>query len=164
MVETAPENISEHLPDQLDRIDRNIVALCQSIDDMRKDYSKIVFALIGVVTATIGAKFIGTPWYIDLAVYFTEFSMAFLFFSTIQAWKSLTKQMKATRVIAILLLIVSSVTQTIVYAPGVEHSPIWFPPVINVLLSLLAVTLVWSAWSYRSMPSKHKEANHGCAL
>jgi hypothetical protein len=124
---------------------------------MRKDYSKIIYALIGIIGATLGMKLIGTPWYIDLAIYFTEFSTLFLILTTWKFWKELNLAMRIVRVFAILLFATSSITQTFIYSPIDQNPPVWFPFVINILQTMLALAFIWSAWMFKP----HK-ANKSC--
>lgn len=131
---------------QLDSIAKDMAVTCKTLDMMRKDYNKIIYALIAIVAANLGLKFISTPWYIDVAVYLCTFSGAFVLCQLIMVWNELRLANQVMRILTIAVLLTSSVTQMIIYHPGEEASPGWFPITINILLTLLAVSMVWSVW------------------
>ncbi|MFA5377994.1 MAG: hypothetical protein WC455_19745 [Dehalococcoidia bacterium] len=134
--------------DTLASIDKSLAVICTTLDIMRKDYNKIIYALIGIVAASFGMKFIATPWYVDLAVYICELVGVFVFFQLISVWKDLNLANKAMRIVLITIMLISSVTQSVIYHPGHEASPPWFAPIINILLILLGITSMWAVWKH----------------
>ena len=140
----------------LNSIDKSIAIMCNTLDIMRKDYNKIIYALIGIVAASLGLKFVNTPWYIDAAIYVCELVGVFVTFHLISIWKDLNLSNRVMRIVLISIMLFSSVVQTLVYRPGHDPSPQWFSPIINILLILLGVTSMWAVWKHK--PAKSKEA------
>ena len=56
--------------------------LVSALNDSTK---KTVMAMIGLIAASIGSKYIGTPWYIEIAMWFTMSGSLFVFLVTL--WK-----------------------------------------------------------------------------
>ena len=45
---------------------------------LNNNIMKIVYALLGVIGANVGTKFIGTPWYVELSMYSLMFGAVFV--------------------------------------------------------------------------------------
>jgi hypothetical protein len=59
------------------------------LESLNSSIMKIFYALIGLATASIGTKFIGTPWYIEIGMYTAIFSAVFVLLITVSKWKCL---------------------------------------------------------------------------
>lgn len=51
---------------------------------------KIFYALVALAGASLGTKFIGTPWWIEIAMYTAVFSALFVLLITVSKWKCLS--------------------------------------------------------------------------
>jgi len=138
----------------------NTERIVLALDMMRKDYNKIIYALMGMVAATIGIKFIGTPWYIDLSTFFTLGAGVFLLGVLIGQWKSFSINQRITRIIISLFMLFVAITQIFVYRIGDEIPPEWFPPMTHLFFVAIAVCITISTWKMRLSPKdKNKKAN-----
>jgi hypothetical protein len=140
----------------LNSIDKSLAVMCNTLDIMRKDYNKIIYALIAILAASLGLKFVNTPWYIDAGVYLCEAGGVFVLLLLLSSWKELNLANRSMRIVLVAIMLFSSIVQTIVYSPGSEPSPKWFSPIISGLLILLAITSSWAVWRHK--PAKSKEA------
>ncbi len=136
----------ESMNSTLASIDKNQAMMNSTLSIMRTDYTKIIFALIAVVAASLGLKFINTPWYVDVAVYLCELSGTFVLFQLISVWKRINLANKVLRIVLVAIMIFSSVVQTCVYHPVEEPAPSWFLLVINLMLIVLAICSLWAVW------------------
>lgn len=116
------------------------------LDKVEKNQMKQFLALIGVIMALIGQKFIATPWWIDVSVILALISGSFLLGILIAWWKEYSLAQKVTRLTGSTLLLFSSIASIYVFQPGIKQSPPWFPPIINILMILLAISLMWAGW------------------
>lgn len=133
----------------------NTELTCQAIEMMHKDYSKIVFALLGIVAATLGLKFAGTPWYIDATIYLSLFAGVFVLGVSISFRKDLALPQRVLRFIFSTFMIFNGIVQTVIYQPGTEVAPTWFTPIIEFFLIIIAFCLVWATWTIK--PKKVKK-------
>ena len=157
----------------LENVNTNIVTMCNTLNSidknqsvqtatlsmMRNDYNKIIYALIGVIAASLGLKFINTPWYVDVAVFICELTGVFVFFHLISVWKTLNLANRILRILLVVIMLFSSVVQTIVYHPVEEPAPTWFIFAVNILLILLAGSSLWAVWVHKPKvpPAKTQE-------
>ena len=61
----------------------------QNLTLLRGDIMKIVYALLGLVAANFGLKYLGTPWYLYLFVGASIVTCVFLLCVTISSWKKI---------------------------------------------------------------------------
>ena len=134
----------------LQSIDTRLAVLCNTTDIMRKDYNKFIYALIAVVAAQFGMKFISTPWYIDLAVYLAELSGVFVLLHLICTWKESSIATKIMRIVVVTIWLFSSGAQTIIFRPDNEPPPTWYLPILNGLLIVLAIAVSWLSWRHKT--------------
>ena len=121
--------------------------ICDKLESIEKNQMRQFLALIGVIMALIGQKFISTPWWIDVSVILALISGSFLAGLLIVWWKIYSKPQKATRIIGATLMLFSSITNIFIFRAGLEKAPEWFPPIINILMILLAIALMWAGWT-----------------
>jgi ABC-type xylose transport system permease subunit len=109
---------------------------------------------VGVIMALIGQKLIATPWYVDVAVILCLFAGTFLLMSLCYWWKHFSSPQRAVRLAGILLMLSSSITQIWIYHPGHEAAPVWFTPMVNGLLVLVAAAFIWAGWVIKPRKSE----------
>lgn len=127
----------------------NSAKSCTILEDIQKNNQKFVFALIAVIAGQIGLKFAGTPLYVDVAIYLCLFSGTFLLASLVAWFKEFDWPQRSSRIFTSTLLITSAITQISIYQPGEEVPPDWFIPLINILMILMAVSMLWVGWKQR---------------
>ncbi len=133
-------------------VDKPITPIQQLLMDSaanRAVLNKLFAAQCGTIVAVVGQKFIATPWYVDVTVIMSLISGTFLAVTLKTWWKSYSVPQKVVRIAGSALLLISSVTQIWIYRPGEELPPSWFPCVINILLTALAVALMWAGWTQK---------------
>ncbi len=159
------ENISTNIATMcstLTSIDKNETVQTNTLLMMRNDYNKIIYALIAVIAASLGLKFINTPWYVDVAVFLCELTGVFVFFHLISVWKYLNLANRVMRIVLIVVMLFSSIVQTCVYHPVEEPAPSWFLLVVNVLLILLAVSSLWAVWFHKPKKQAVEQSKGEC--
>jgi hypothetical protein len=138
-----------------DQILLNQVAMCKTLEGIKDNTFKQFAGLIGVIMALIGSKLIGTPWYIDLAVILCLVSGTFLTMTLIHWWKDYSWSQRAVRIAFSILCTVSSVAKIWIYQAGEEPAPVWFSPTTNILMTLVAISMIWASWTMK--PRKIKK-------
>lgn len=66
-------------------IEINQAKVCIKLDNLLNQQTKIIFALIAIIGATIGLKFVGSPLYVLIVVYVDLF--VFIFVTLFALWK-----------------------------------------------------------------------------
>lgn len=117
-----------------------------TLSDLSNRLYKIIYAVLGLLGASIGLKFVGTPWYVDMFVFASLTAAIFVMAFTITNWKCMTKLQRFFRVSFGMFTIFSSAVHICIYQPGVEASPTWFAPTIDVFLTLLCILFIITTW------------------
>ncbi len=118
-------------------------ALETKVDSLNKNTQKTVFALIGVIAATIGVKFMGSPWYSILFTYTALFAGAFCLAGTIFEWKKLYPLAIVVRLLFLTFLFFSVTCRTFIFE-ATQGVPSWFTPIVDIFYILLSVFFVLS--------------------
>ena len=145
-----------------DQILNNTTKICTELEMIRRDYIKIVYALIAVIAANLGIKLAGTPAIVDVMIYLSLFAGVFTGLMLISSWKYLSKWMRALQVVFSVFMLFNGSAQIWIYRPGEQPSPIWFNPVTNGFHILLAIFLILAAWSARGGTFFMKRSKHTC--
>ncbi len=116
------------------------------LDLMRGDYIKIMFALLAVAGASIGTKFISSPFHIIFLSWAAIFAVVFVLCSVYWAWLKLSWPRRLLRLGFCTLIGFSCLVRLFVYEWGTV-SPVWFSPLIDLGYVLVCGLLIWSAWN-----------------
>ena len=108
--------------------------------------TKVILALLGVIGATLGLKFVGSPASVIISIYFTWLAGLFLLGVSLVRWRYMDWGQRLLRGLFIAFLSGSAFTRTFIYEAGVEPAPQWYPFLVDVFLTLIAVALIISAW------------------
>lgn len=119
------------------------------IDSMSRDLMKVVYALIGVVGANVGVKFINSPIYLVISGWLAAFAGLFVISSVIHKWKSLPKLKKIMRLTFSFFVIFSVYCREAI----VPRPPDWYGLVINLLFIIISILLVMSVWNDKAKSS-----------
>jgi len=130
------------------------------VDSLNKNTQKTVFALIGVIAATIGVKFMGSPWYSILFTYVALFAGAFCLAATIIEWKKLYASTIAVRLGFMIFLFFSVGCRTFVFE-ATQGVPDWYTPVVDLFYVLLSVLLIISMVKERAIK---QDKDNNCGL
>lgn len=125
--------------DRLARIDTKL-------DMVLKSYNKMMYAMLGIIAATVGVKFIGTPPLTTIMVWLAWFALAFMIGTTVANRKKLPWRKIIVRVTFSFMLLFSVVCRTFVYQAGLDVSPVWFIPVIDAFYIAVCGALILSTW------------------
>ncbi len=106
---------------------------------------KIVFALLGIIGATIGVKFIGTPWYVEVAIYSALISAIFMTGVTVWRFRYLSKGRIIIR-LSYAMLVVHATGVRIYYYAKELPIPMEAGVAQNMLFVCLAIALAIDAW------------------
>jgi hypothetical protein len=123
------------------------------IQILNNNIMKIVYALLGVIGANVGTKFIGTPWHVEVAMYSLMFGAVFVFLITFTKRKCLTFWEKWTRYNFVILCV--WVTSLRIYHYQTETAFTKNEGVVTQLITLgMAFGFIMIAWSRDSMMRK----------
>jgi hypothetical protein len=116
---------------------------------------KIFYALIGLATASIGTKFIGTPWYIEIGMYTAIFSAVFVLLITMSKWQCLNIWERWIRISFVLAVGYSFGLRVFHYNAGTPFTQ--FEGIFkNGLDTMLAFGFVMLAWRRDALKQKHR--------
>ena len=123
-----------------------LIRIESKIDSLSGGIMKVVYALIGVIAATIGVRFVNSPLPVIISSYMAAFSGAFVLISVIHKWKSLNYMKKALRLVFSVFIVISVYCRDIV----VPRPPEWYDILINTFFIILSVLMVISVWKDNS--------------
>jgi len=116
---------------------------------------KIFYALIALAGASVGTKYIGTPWYIEIAMYSAIFSAIFVLLITLWKWSCLNVWEKWIRLTFVLSVTYAFCLRVYHYNTGTPFTP--FEGMFkNLIDTSLAVGFVLVAWKRDAVKSKRK--------
>lgn len=116
------------------------------LDAVVKGSQKLMYAMLGVIAASIGTKIIGTPIILDLLAYTSLFTAVFVAGVTYHVWKSLNWPRRTLRISLLSLVAFSTSVRIWVYEVGEECAPIWFPPAIDIFFIIVCAVLAYGVW------------------
>jgi len=116
------------------------------LNQILKENSKMMFAMLAIIASSIGLKFIGSPVHTILFSYASLFGGTFLSLSTIVYWKKLKPRIRVFRVSFAVLVLFSTAVRSFIYKPGIEPSPEWFSPAIDLLYVWIIAWVVFTTW------------------
>lgn len=127
---------------------------------MNSSMMKIVYALIGIIAANIGTKYIGTPWYIYTAMYATMFSATFVLLILIAKWSCFNACERLIRILFVVYALYVSILRIIHYQLGTPLTQ-FEGMVSNIIITSLAITFIFQAWKRdylkRNMKRRHDD-------
>ena len=122
-----------------------IAQMDQKLTTLNNSIMRIVYALLAVVGANIGTKFIGTPWYIEIAMYSTMFGGIFVFLITVAKYRCLSFWERWIRFTFVGYTIYVTILRIYHYQTNTALTQIE-GMVANAFLCTLAVGFILLAW------------------
>ena len=116
------------------------------LDNLSKGSQKLMYAMLGVIAASIGTKVIGTPLILDVLAYASLFTAVFTAGVTYHSWGVLSWPRRSLRIALLSLIMFSTSVRLWVYEVGEVAAPIWFPPAIDIFFIVLCVLLAYGVW------------------
>lgn len=121
---------------------RKLTSIETKIDFLRQDYMKIFLAMLGIIGASIGLKFIGSPFLTITATYLAIFSSIFVVGATIYRWNHMRASVKTLRIAFIIFVLYSVGMRTVVFESGVTLPPIWYAPSIDAFFVIICILML----------------------
>lgn len=109
---------------------------------MQQHFMKLFYGMLGMIAATMGVKFLGTPWYVHIGGYVVWFTGVFLLSITIGYWQKIRTRQKILSLELSAMMLFSMFVRTFMYEVGKEPPPVYLGIGINFFYVLIAVTLV----------------------
>lgn len=134
-----------------DLILSNTDRLCTLLDDLSNRLYKIIYAILGLLGASIGLKFIGTPWYVDLLVFLSITASIFVGAYTLMNWSLMTKLQRAHRLTYFSIPAALAGLNIFLYRPSVIEPHIWFIPGIDIFLSIIVTSFIIMTWKAKHL-------------
>jgi len=114
---------------------------------------KIFYALIALATASVGTKYIGTPWYVEIAMYTAISSAVFVLLVSMWKWKCLNTWEKWIRLSFVVGVAYAFCLRVYHYNAGTSFTQ--FEGIFrNLIDTSLAVGFVLLAWKRDSQKEK----------
>jgi len=126
-----------------------ILEIKVQLEMLNKTSLKMMMAMLGIIAATVGAEFLGTPWYVHVSQYAGLFAGVFLFSSVVFMWKRLSYKRILLRLVFSLMLFYSIGTRTFIFENRMDVFPSWFPVGINIFYIFIAILLVYKVWNHK---------------
>ena len=137
----SPEQVNIYVAEKLGNIEAKL-------DTAAKTQQQIILALIGVVAAQIGMKFVNSPPWVIFAGYTAFFSSAFLISSVVYNWRILPILEKLFRIIFGTFVLYETIVKLSIYEWGTV-APWWFGPANDYILSVLCIFAVLHTIKYK---------------
>jgi uncharacterized membrane protein HdeD (DUF308 family) len=122
---------------------RCLTAIEVKVDNLVKSSQRTIYALIGVIAATLGVKFMGSPWYSIVFTYSALFAGTFALVSTIWEWKRIPLFNKILRLSFLSLLFFSVTCRTFIFEATLGV-PDWYTPIVDIVFVIISVIFVIS--------------------
>ncbi len=116
------------------------------VQNIANSNTKIMIALIGVIAAQVGLKFVGSPPWVIIASYVSFFASAVLLTSLVIFWKRMSLSMRLVRITFALFIIFSVTCRVIVFHETVTLTPVWYTPIVDGFFTLLCLLLIWRSF------------------
>jgi hypothetical protein len=136
----------------------NTEKIVVSLDMMRKDYNKIIYALIAIVAANIGLKFAGTPWYVDVGIYVSLVSGIFSCILVIVSKKYLSLRNFIIRLSFSLIIFGQGIAQIILFNKASTLSGGPAMAAYDIIISIICVLLMAFFWRDHRKQGDNKRA------
>lgn len=113
-----------------------LVKIDTTLNLMRRDYTKIIYVMLGMIASGIGLKFVGTPWYLYIFVYAALLSAVFLIGVTIHYWKHISFYERMIRIFFSVMLLYGTSLRVYFYKMGER-----LPQDLGILANLLYIII-----------------------
>lgn len=158
----ADDRMEERLTDRelLVALWRDTKNICANQEKALIGQKQIIMALIGIIAATVGVKFLGTPPLIHATVFLSWIAGSCLVGSLILAWKHFRWSVRAGILSFAVLVWFSVIVRTFI-SPYGSIAPEWYRPAIDSLFLLVSAALLWGAWTLTHLALIKKSKNNG---
>jgi len=127
------------------RIEGHLAQQNRHIEQQNNSQTKIFYALIALAGASLGTKVIGTPWWIEIAMYTAIFSALFVLMITIAKWRCLSFWERWIRISFVLAVTYSFGLRVYHYQAATPFTAFegMFKSGLDSLLALGFIVLAW---------------------
>jgi len=112
------------------------------LDETNNHLMKIVYALIGLIAASLGLKFIGSPPDIIISLFVCLFVATYLVTATTFQWKHTRWLVKALNLGFAIFMYYSVICRIFLFESGITVAPMWYSTSINIIFVLLGILLL----------------------
>lgn len=127
-------------------IGKELGAIHAKLDQINKHSSRLMFAMLGIIAATLGVRFINSPpWTIGFA-YISFFTAVVLVSSVLFYWRRIGWPRAIVRIGFAAFMLFSVLVRIFIFESGITKAPIWYAPIIDIFFILLGILLVLSAY------------------
>ena len=114
---------------------------------VNNNYQKIIYSMLGLIAASLGLKFMGSPWWMILFTYAALFSGVFVLSSVVFEWKNLCLLNRLIRIVFSVFILFSCICRVYVFE-AINGTPEWYTPVVDLFFIVLSVLLTLLVWKY----------------
>ena len=127
------------------------------MDNMRSDNMKIIFALIALVAANFGLKYLGTPWWLYIGVGMSIFASIFLLCCTIMTWSKINKVWMFLGITVSVKLMYASVLRIFFYHNNLRLPQLCGIPaqLLDAIVCILLVIMFWREGRWDGYERRH---------
>lgn len=115
------------------------------IQGIANNNTKIMIALIGVIAAQVGLKFVGSPITTVIASAASFFSSAVLLSSMVIFWRKMSWSLRLVRLVFAIFIIFSVICRNVIFQSGQTLAPGWYSPTVDGFFIILCLLLIWRA-------------------
>lgn len=123
-----------------------LTSIDTKLDFLHRDFSRIIFAMLGIIAANLGMKFIGSPAHIIIFTYVALFAVVFMLSNLVSNWNKLDWLTKTFRTSITTLIMFSVTCRILIFEVGIQFPPMWYTPVIDILFIIICVLTVMRTW------------------
>jgi len=117
------------------------------LDEILKNNVRLMVAMLGIIAAGIGVKFIGTPLITEIAAYAAFICSVFLVSTAFILIKRRVHWARYTfRIVMAAFVMFSVFGKSVIFKSGHELAPLWYAPVIDCFFIVLCVLLIIATW------------------
>lgn len=127
-------------------IGKELGGINAKLDNLIKQNTRIMLAMLAIIAATLGVRFVGSPAHTIVLTYATLFAGTFLLASIVFYWNRIPRSRLILRIGFMMFLFFSAICRVFVFVPEIELPPSWYVPTIDIFLTILAILLVVSVW------------------
>jgi len=139
------EHSLEKIAERIGRLDAKMDSVIETGKENRGGTQKLMYAMLGIIAANVGVKFLGTPLHIWVAGYVLLFTTTFLLCSLIGFWKRLKTCRKVLIIAFTLIMMLNIIPRLISYKTGCDIMS-WHPSTLNYIFSTVAVFVTYKVW------------------
>jgi hypothetical protein len=118
------------------------------VQDTNTSLMKVVYALIGVIGASLGLKFVNSPVHTVIFAFVSFFAGTYLLASTIGQWKYMGWYLRTLRAFFTIFIYFSVICRTFIFESGITLAPEWYSPLVDSFFIIICILLLIISWKF----------------